>query len=286
MSETLREPSEPKEGTGSAGGRPKRRKDSAVKSAAEPSLSELLMEEVERRVEARRREGLYGDDDDRMPFAQVALEDDLAAAANRLAVAARIPSIVPDLRVPAPHDARDDASPQGSSEGPEGEETRRPEEVPQPPPPASRVLLRTAYSAGRKVFRAFAGERIERFVDGSVEFFHASAAFAREATERILTLEQKVRHLEESLAAISGPTNALRGRAQSDTKSAGGGSTTERYTRTLEPSAAASAKPAKEGATAESGPSGSGSRKKSSSVSKSASGKKPSPPRRRDRDRD
>ncbi|MER3396185.1 MAG: hypothetical protein C4319_05320 [Acidimicrobiia bacterium] len=174
-----------------------------------PKISETLMKEVKSRLDVRRRAGLYGDEDDALPFAEAALEDDLAAAANRLAAAARIPSIVPDLRLPAPHDEPLDMGTSTELEVRASEVSESAPQIGSTQPPASRVLLGAAFSAGRKVFRAIAGDRIDRFIDGSAEFFFAAADFAREASERILALERRVRELEESLSSLLSDTSTI-----------------------------------------------------------------------------
>jgi hypothetical protein len=228
------------------------------------SQARRLMEEVERRVEQRRREGLYGRNDDALPFAEAALEDDLAAAANRLAAAVRVPSIVPDLRVPTPHD--------GDGEIPESDSVRHDNDISVPVgeagvPSAYELVLRAVSSAGKKAFRVIAGDRVDRFMDGSVEFFYATAAFAREVCERILALEQRVRDLEEAQknAQPKGQDSPRKPRSSATTASSA-----------KSKSAATTASSAKSGSAATTASSAkSGSSAKSKSAGKSASRRKP-----------
>lgn len=188
---------------------------STDESGSSRSETRHPMEEVERRSRERQRGGLLGDGDDALPFAAAALEDDLAAAANRVAAAARVPSIVPDLRIPAPHDDHEDAPTSRSPDADVEEEPERAGKLAEASagPPASELILRAVSSAGRKAFRMVAGDRIDRFVDGSVEFFYATAVFARVASERLMALERRVRELEESQKETAPPKPASRRKA-------------------------------------------------------------------------
>ncbi len=163
------------------------------------ALSEELMREVKRRVEERKRQGLYEGTDDSLPFAELALEDDLAAAANRVAAAARIPSVVPELQAPPPHEGR--ALDSDEAHKTQTEPATLAGDRSHPP---SAALVRTAALVGRRAFRLLVGDRVDRFVDGAVDFFFSTASFARVAAERIVALESRVAELEAVLETRGG----------------------------------------------------------------------------------
>ncbi len=178
-----------------------------------PTLAEELMREVKRRVDKRKRQGLYEGTDDSLPFAELALDDELAAAANRVAAAARIPSVVPELQAPPPHEAgpldTDDAH--KTQTDPLSHSGDRPQS-------ASAALVRTATAVGRRAFRLLVGERVDRFVDGAIDFFFSTASFARVTAERIVALESRVAELE-SVLEVRGRTVA--GKSDARTRKAG-----------------------------------------------------------------
>ncbi len=195
--------------------------------AEDSSSIEEMMQEVRRRAGERRREGLYAGLDDALPFAEEALRDDLAAAANRVAAAARIPSIVPELPVPAPHDGGDELPGRRSQDASEKSETIEPVASASQTPSASDLIFKAVSSVGKKAFRVVVGDRVERFIEGSVEFFQATAGFSREVAERILLLERRIEELERMHEQTIPSENQASGRRKSTPRSSTAKSTAE-----------------------------------------------------------
>lgn len=148
---------------------------------------DALMDEVRRRVEERRAAGEYGDLDDTPTFAELALFDDLAASANRVGAAARIPGIVPELFPKEP--GRNGSGGNGSTDQIETA----------PVAPAAGVGDR-AIGLARRVVRKAVGDRIDQVIVHIEEFFAAAADNSRVSAERVIALERRVDELERHQA--------------------------------------------------------------------------------------
>lgn len=201
--------------------------------------AEELVRQVRERVERRRATGSYAPRDlDDVPFSELALRDDLAASANRLAAAAEIEGMVPDFYGLGPHEPQP-ARPRQTGEefaqngdpdsADEAERRVAITSIPSAPEHPLRVVVNRGSALARRAIRAVVGERVDRFLERSLDYFAEAAHFAELATRRILELEARVSELEEALAA-SGPRSRRRGaseRAGGSTTSGGSGNSAD-----------------------------------------------------------
>lgn len=145
---------------------------------------DALMEEVRRRVAERRASGDYGGDVREPAFAELALYDDLAASANRVAAAARLPDVVPSL------------SPIPPGAGSEGDDLSSEVEL-ATLPTSQRGIAERAMGLARQVARKAVGNRLDQFIRSVEDFFAASSDNSRITAERVIALERRVAELEE-----------------------------------------------------------------------------------------
>lgn len=194
--------------------------------------AEELTRQVRERVERRRAAGFYGRRElDNVPFSELALNDDLAASANRLAAAADIEGLVPDVYGLAPHELRQaNAKRPGDEIAENGDSNEADEPGPRrgststlsAPDRPLRAMVERGSALARRAMRAVVGERVDRFLERSLEYFAETALFAELATRRILELEARVAALEEAVAA-SGRRPRRRGGSDAPSGSATSG---------------------------------------------------------------
>ncbi|RIK04159.1 MAG: hypothetical protein DCC49_13600, partial [Acidobacteria bacterium] len=147
---------------------------------------DALMDEVRRRVADRRASGEYEEWMREPAFAELALHDELAASANRVAAAARLPDVVPGL-YPVPPGSIDDSPDERAQEALEA--------VQAPAGVANRAI-----GFARHVVRKAVGNRMDQFIRNVEEFFAASSDNARVTAERLIALERRVAELESEKA--------------------------------------------------------------------------------------
>lgn len=155
---------------------------------------DALMDQVRRRVEERRSSGEYEKGMREPAFGELALHDELAASANRVAAAARMPDVVPGL-YPVPPGRDEDTPIDGAKEALEA--VRAPAGI------ADRAM-----GLARQVARKAVGNRLDQFVRSVEEFFTASSDNARVAAERLIALERRVAELEAGNAGKAGNEQA------------------------------------------------------------------------------
>ena len=195
------------------------------------SEAKRALDEVQKRIASRRALGLYRPHEDDTPaFVDLVLEDDLAAAANRLAAAARIEGLAPSLYVPAPHEGLAVSQDHDSSSSSVGGSSRtardRAEGIGQkqaqqqggegreggiwtvPQSAQNRSMIDIAASLARRALRVLVGERVDTFIEQSLRYFAETASFATSATCRIVELERRVDALEQMVAAGPEPSGA------------------------------------------------------------------------------
>lgn len=145
-----------------------------------------LMDEVRRRVEERRSSGEYEKGMREPAFGELALHDELAASANRVAAAARMPDVVPGLYPVSP----------GTDEASAGERAEEALEAVRAPA----GIADRAMGLARQVARRAVGNRLDQFIRSVEEFFTASSDNARVTAERLMALERRVAELESEKA--------------------------------------------------------------------------------------
>lgn len=143
---------------------------------------DALMEQVRRRVEERRSSGEYDEAMCEPVFGELALHDELAASANRVAAAARSLDVVPSLHPVRP----------GGDQVSAGE--RADEVLKAVRAPVS--LADRAMGLARQIAMKAVGDRIDQFIRTVGEFFTASSDNTRVMAERLIALERRVADLE------------------------------------------------------------------------------------------
>lgn len=150
------------------------------------------MREVRDRVAARREAGEYGRLDDTPTFAELAMHDELAASANRMAAAARTTGLVPPLTPSRPgREAGRSLDAEPSDSGDDGTPPNLPEGV------AGRL-----FGVARRVADRTFGSRLSNFLDRLQGFIAISADNSRVTAERVIALDAKVNQLEQEVLRL------------------------------------------------------------------------------------
>lgn len=147
---------------------------------------DALLDQVRRRVEERRSLGDYEKGMREPTFGELALHDELAASANRVAAAARTLDIVPGLH----------PTPPGSDLDSTGERADEAVEAVR----ASAGFADRAMGLARHVAMKAVGNRMDQFIRSVEEFFTATSDNARVTAERLIALERRVAELEAEKA--------------------------------------------------------------------------------------